>query len=388
MEQESFDVSAVRCEEYQPERVYAALRHTLDAVNGLAWLKPGMKVAVKANLVAACKKEAAATVHPTVLAQLTRILLEAGAGQVVIGDSPGGLFNEVNLRHVYDVTGMEEARQAGAVLNDDFKEKAGSFPEAAVLKSFHYTAWLDSADAVVDVCKLKSHGMMSFSGAAKNMFGAIPGTQKPEYHFRFPELERFTEMILDLDAYFRPVLCIADGVVGMEGNGPTQGKPKKIGVLAASASPHALDLVCAEILGMHPQEVPTLAAAQRRGLIPQSVKELHVDGDMDALRVTDFKTIAVRHDLTFRDAAGGWLIGELFSTVAGKVLSSRPEVAAKECIGCGRCANICPAKAITMQDRLPQIDREKCIRCFCCQEFCPKGAMKVHRTWLARLLSH
>ena len=387
MEREVFDVSAVRCADYRPERVYAALRQSLDAVDGLAWLKPGMKVAVKANLVAACKKEAAATVHPTVLAQLTRILLEAGAGQVVIGDSPGGLFNEVNLRHVYDVTGMEEARQAGAVLNDDFREKAGSFPEAAVLKSFHYTAWLDSADAVIDVCKLKSHGMMGFSGAAKNMFGVIPGTQKPEYHFRFPELEKFTEMLLDLDTFFHPVLCIADGVVGMEGNGPTQGKPKQIGVLAASASPHALDLVCAELLGMHPQEVPTLAAAQRRGLIPQTARELRVDGDMDALRVTDFKTIAVRHDLTFRDAAGGRLLGELFSRVVGKALSSRPEVTAKECIGCGKCAAICPAGAITMQDRLPQIDREKCIRCFCCQEFCPKGAMKVHRTWLAKLLT-
>lgn len=34
----------------------------------------------------------------------------------------------------------------------------------------------------------------------------------------------------------------------------------------------------------------------------------------------------------------------------------------------------------------PRIDRKKCIKCFCCQEFCPVGAMKVHRSPIARLL--
>ena len=194
-------------------------------------------------------------------------------------------------------------------------------------------------------------------------------------------------MLVDLDEYFKPVLNIADAVIGMEGNGPTQGKPKKIGALLASPSPHALDLVCAEVLGFQPKEIPTLVAAQERGLIPKDWKDLQVFGVPGDFYVSDFEKIDTRNDLNFSSAAGGGLAGKLFSKVAQRVLSSRPQVAAKECVGCAECARICPARAIAMKDKLPVIDRERCIRCFCCQEFCPKGAMKVKRTMLARILT-
>ena len=59
----------------------------------------------------------------------------------------------------------------------------------------------------------------------------------------------------------------------------------------------------------------------------------------------------------------------------------------EKCIGCGKCAGICPAQAITMNAGKPEIDRSACIRCFCCQEFCPKGAMRVGRTVIARILN-
>ena len=381
-----YDVSIVRCEDYRPEAVRQALEQALEPLGGLSWVRPGMCVALKANLVCAHKKEAASTTHPTVLAQLTRMLAERGA-RVILGDSPGGLFNEPTLKRVYDMTGMQEAVLAGAELNRDFGEENVSFPEAAAAKTFSCTAWLQKADAIINVCKLKSHGMMGMSAAAKNMFGAIPGTKKPEYHFRFPEMQDFANMIVDLDEYFKPVLHIADAVVGMEGNGPTQGKPRQIGALLASASPHALDLVCADILGFQPQEIPTLTAAQQRGLIPLRMEELRICGDPAAFRISDFEKTETRNDLNFSGAAGGGFAGKVFSEVARRVLSSRPQVVKKECVGCAECARICPAKAIEMKAKLPVIDRERCIRCFCCQEFCPKGAMKVKRTLLARILT-
>ncbi|HAC61136.1 MAG TPA: hypothetical protein DCF66_03080 [Lachnospiraceae bacterium] len=67
-------------------------------------------------------------------------------------------------------------------------------------------------------------------------------------------------------------------------------------------------------------------------------------------------------------------------------MQQMPKVHPSECIGCRKCFNVCPARAITMVKGKPKIDRKRCIRCFCCQEFCPRGAMKVHRTLLARLL--
>ena len=69
-----------------------------------------------------------------------------------------------------------------------------------------------------------------------------------------------------------------------------------------------------------------------------------------------------------------------------RLMRARPALAARECVGCGQCARVCPAHAIRMRAKLPRIDRRKCICCFCCQEFCPQGAMKVRRTFVARAL--
>ena len=249
----SFDTAVVPCADYG-EGVGAALTSALDAIGGLDFVKAGMTVAIKANLVTAAKPDTATTVHPRVLEELCRLLTDRGA-RVIIGDSPGGLYNEAILSHVYKVAGLTPLEREGVTLNRNFGEKDTAYPEGKVLHSFRYTAYLDEADVIVNVAKLKCHGMMGMSAAAKNMFGTVPGTLKPEYHFRFPDHADFANMILDLDEYFKPVLHLVDAVVGMEGNGPTGGDPRQIGALVASHSPHQADLVCARLIGLSPEEV-------------------------------------------------------------------------------------------------------------------------------------
>jgi ferredoxin len=171
----------------------------------------------------------------------------------------------------------------------------------------------------------------------------------------------------------------------MEGNGPTAGDPRHIGALIASRSPYHLDLVAADIIGMKKENVPTLEAAYARGLAPATAQEVDIIGDAAALYVPDYKKLLTHSSLEFKNFIGG-AAGPLLGTIAGKLLRTRPKVKAKECIGCGVCYNICPAKAIIIKNKIAIIDKKSCIRCFCCQEFCPKGAMKVHRTAIARLL--
>ena len=101
---------------------------------------------------------------------------------------------------------------------------------------------------------------------------------------------------------------------------------------------------------------------------------------LSSLVIKDFDHIAVRHSILFESR------GKLIGGVIRSLLNAKPKLLAKDCIGCGKCANICPAKAIVIQNKKAVIHRPDCIRCFCCQEFCPTGAMKVHRTWVARLL--
>jgi uncharacterized protein (DUF362 family)/Pyruvate/2-oxoacid:ferredoxin oxidoreductase delta subunit len=374
-------VSVVPLAEYSYDAARVALNQLLIPIGGLDFVKKGMHIVIKANLVSAMKPGEGATTHPILICALCDMLSERGA-RVTVGDSPGGLYNSAFVGRVYTVTGMRAVEEHGAELNRDFSELAATFPEGRVLHDFTYTGYLKDADAIINFCKLKSHGMMGMSCAAKNMFGAIPGVIKPEYHYRFPRYEDFADMIVDIDEYFKPVLSIADAVLGMEGNGPTAGTPRELGFLLASHSPHTLDMVAADMLGFKRQELPILDAAYRRGLVPENVGEVNIIGDIEALRVSDFERVVERRSLEF-SGNGKNPVKKLFSAVLGRILRTKPVLSPKMCVGCGICAGICPAKAITIKNKKAKINRKSCIRCFCCQEFCPKSALKVKRTLLA-----
>ena len=378
------EVSIVRCENYEKEVCDRALSEVLAPFGGLDWVKPGMRIAIKANLVSAMKPETAATTHPALLAALTRALVERGAS-VVVGDSPGNLYNAAVLNHVYSVTGLHAVEEAGGELNHNFEVKEAVFEQAYIARHFSYTAWLDEADAIISFCKLKSHGMMCLSAATKNLFGAVPGTMKPEYHFRYPEPLDFAGMIIDLNEYFKPTLYLVDAVLAMEGNGPTAGRPRQMGALLAGKDCHKLDMICSKLIGLDPMAVPTLKAAMNYGLISENAEDISVAGDVDSFVLSDFERIERGRGMQFETVLPGKL-GLLFGKIAKKALRSSPKLKKKECVGCGLCANVCPAKAITIQEKKAQVDYKACIRCFCCQEFCPKGAMKVHRPWPARVL--
>lgn len=374
-----YDVSVVPCPDYSQENAASALQSLLAPLGGLDWVKPGMRIAIKVNLVTMLKPETAAVTHPVLVAELCRMLSDKGA-QVVVGDSPGGPWSGAYLSAVYSITGMYAVEKAGAKLNRDFSQHEVSFPEAAMMKSFMYTSWLNEADTIIDFCKLKTHGLTAMSCAVKNMFGVIPGTRKPELHYLYPDVHDFSNMLVDLVEYTRPRLCIVDAVEAMEGNGPTQGTPRHVGALLASDSAGAADLACAHIIGLEAVDVPTLTAAADRGLCPRSHGELNISGDLESFVCPDFKTLPPRSArVTFTAPT---LISRFLETSFG----SSPKVMEGSCVVCSRCKEVCPAGAIDMEKSAARIDKKKCIRCFCCQEFCPKGAIVVHRPVLARVL--
>lgn len=376
-------VALVPLPAYTRAEARECLEAALSEIGALDKITAGMHIIIKANLVSAMKPERAATTHPVLIAALCDIITARGA-HVTIGDSPGGLYTQAFVERVYRAAGMNELVTDGVALNSDFSERTASFPEARVLKSFTYTAYLDGGDMIINFAKLKSHGMMGMSCAAKNLFGTIPGLIKPEYHYRFPRHEDFADMLLDLDEYFHPEISIVDAVVAMEGNGPTAGTPKPLGCILASHSPHTLDMVAAKLIGYESAEIPTVAAALRRGLVPESFAELDVRGDVEALASRDFQHVVERTSLKFT-GNGKSPLRRLFGAVAALVLKTRPKLSRGACVGCGVCADICPAKAIVIARGKAKIDRKKCIRCFCCQEFCPKSAMRVKRGLIASL---
>ena len=375
------DIAIVKCENYSNENVSISLNKLLELTGGLNWVTPGMKIIIKANLVTFMKPDSAGTTHPALLCELVKILCEKGA-EVIVGDSPGGLYTSAFVNKVYSVTGMNDVKKVGGKLNQNFEQKTAIFENGKVLKEFEYTSFLDEADVIINFCKLKTHGMMGMSAATKNLFGAIPGTLKPEYHFKYPNHSDFADMLIDLNEYFKPKLCIVDAVVGMEGNGPTMGKPRHIGALLASTNPYKLDLACAKIIGLTKDNVTTLEAAFKRNLVPANAEELSCNDDLNKYVINNYDNILVHRSLLFEDKSK--FIGRIIT----KAMQSVPTLEKNTCIGCKKCYEICPAKAITIKNDKPVIDRKKCISCFCCQEFCPKGAMKVKRPILAKILNN
>ena len=371
-------VSIAGCEDYEEASVETALDELFAPLGALDWVKPGMRIAIKANMVIARTPDKAATPHPVIARALTKRLVARGA-EVVLGDSPGGPFSRALLESYYRITKLNSITEAGGTLNYDFGETVVKVPQGKVIDEFFCCDFLLKADAIIDLCKLKTHGLMGFTGACKNMFGGVTGVHKAEYHYRFPEHGQFASMLVDICEFFKPTLSICDGVVAMEGNGPSMGDPRHMGVLLASFNPHALDLAASYIIGFNAQDIPTLSDAVSRGLIPEYAHDLTVYGDMDAFRVTDFKHQPLG-DIQIFGLKAQW-----FSDLAKALIVRRP-VADSNCIGCGKCMEACPARAIVMKEKRPKIDRKKCISCFCCGEFCPAGAMKVYEPPLARML--
>ena len=247
MKLNEYDVAISHCEDYGEENIKNAFNEVLPLIGGLDFIKPNMNVVIKANLVAPMGPNKAATTNPNILLELCKRIIEMGVS-VTIGDSPGGPFTKVYLNQVYKITGLKDLEEFGVKLNDNFNETKVDFNEALKCKQIPITEYLLKADAIINCCKLKSHGMMAISCGVKNLFGIIPGTTKQEFHFRYPDYNDFANMLIDLNLFLKPSLTIVDGVVAMEGNGPTAGVPKKVGLLIASKNQFKLDFICAHII--------------------------------------------------------------------------------------------------------------------------------------------
>ena len=372
-------VSITPCPGYDPEEVRTALTAALEPLGGLSFIQPGMRIGLKCNLIAPKNYHSAATTHPVILAELTRLIREQG-GEVVIGDSPGGPFSAGYLRSVYGPAGLSIAEEAGAKLNLDTRTEEADFPAGKILKKLTYTGWLADCDAVITCAKLKTHAMLGMTGATKNQFGIIPGLMKPEYHALYPDMQDFCDMLIDLNEFIKPRLAIIDGVVGMEGNGPTAGTARDIGCLIASDSVYHADVAMACIMGLEPGSMPLIHAAHLRGLAPEKLEELALCGEIAPFIKNDYGNIPI----------GGVAFGGKNDSVLMQLVRSflmrRPRVHPDLCVGCGLCAKNCPARAITMRD-VPKFNYKKCIRCFCCQEMCPREAITVKTTSLSKLMN-
>ncbi len=369
-------VAIARCEVYDPAVIRDRLRTYLPQVGVTRETVAGKRVAVKPNLLLAYAPEKAATTHPAVMEAVIRLLQEWEAASVIIAESPGGIYSEKTLSHIYGETGMKGvSERTGAPLNYDISYRPFSLNDGVTAKSVDMIAPIHEAEVLVNVCKLKTHALATMTGAAKNLFGVIPGINKFEMHARFKKPEDFFSMVLDLNVALdrrMTVFHICDAIVGMEGDGPSGGTPKEAGILLMSRNALNLDLAASAVMGFTGR-VPMLKTAAERGLCPDAP---------DALTVVGVPPTEVGcGDFQLPDAKKG----RRFDLIP-PFLQPRPVIDRNLCRGCGLCARSCPQKTIVMVKGKARIIASDCIKCYCCQELCTFKAVRIKKSIIYRLV--
>lgn len=356
------------------------IERAFDALQVWDKIRPGMRVVLKPNLVMSSKPEQAIITHPAFTAAVGKCVQKAG-GRVVIAESPGGPYTPAAMKAMFRATGYRDMAEAcGFALYTDCKSREVTLPQAKRCRELSVVEPFLDRDYLIDLPKLKTHSMVGFSGAVKNLFGTVPGLQKPELHCRFPEREPFSEMLCDLCHFLGPDLSLMDGIWAMEGNGPTGGQRRDLHVIAGSESPWALDVAAASLVGLEPEKIAMLREGHERGYGPLDLSELELVGDpMETLLAPDFlKAEASSTDFIDR-------LPKFLRPAAKKLATPYPRIDKKRCVGCGKCAESCPQHTITLRDGKAVIRYQNCIRCFCCHEMCPKHVVQIKRLGLLRL---
>jgi len=380
-------VAIVRCPDYQQERVTQAVDRALELLGGMAqFVQPGQKVLLKVNLLSASAPETAITTHPAVVEAVAKAVLSVG-GHPIIGDSPGASvrYTENGLRGVYRISGMAEvAARTGAELMLDTRSTEVPFPEGRLLKRIAVIQPALEADVIISLPKFKNHVLTTFTGATKNMFGVIPGTQKSLMHVKPRTLFNFAEALLDILQWSSPALTLMDGIIGMEGDGPSAGRPKQVGVVLASRDGVALDVVATQIAGIPAERVPLLKQSVSRGWWsgrPEDVPTL--GAPLDEVKLNDFVLPRPNRQPS---STGMPLLDRFAAPYLVNWLAVKPVPQRGRCTACGNCVRACPRQAIEIRNKLACVDYGRCIRCYCCHEMCPEKAIDLAQPWLAQLL--
>ncbi len=380
-------VSVVRCNDYELEKVSHAIHKSLSLLNGVDKLvRPGMKVLLKLNLLSSSQPpERAVNTHPVVVRALVNIFQKDFGCDVYIGDSSGSVKNASTF-NAFRITRINEiAEDTGArIVNFDKDEYIDVHNrDYEILEKFRIARTLRTVDFVVSVPKLKTHGLTQYTGAIKNMLGSIPGNGKKNVHLIAPKPTVFAKALVDIYHMVPPHLIIMDAIVGMEGNGPNAGHPKKVGLILASQDSVAMDAVASSIIGFEPMAIPTIRFAHQRGLGVGELDTINIVGEtISDVKVPDFQ----KPSSGAQDFAGKYLPDFLLSLMFDSTCSTFSTVNHSNCTRCYECVRNCPAGAMSKEDGKVIVDKKKCIGCFCCDEVCDFNAIEMKRSLLGRSL--
>lgn len=365
------------CVSYEEEKIKEQLKMGIQLLGGLSSIvKPEEKILLKPNLLKKSETEKAVITHPAVMGAFALLLQEAGCKYVKAGDSCGTGTTKKIMR----ASGMDQVLERHQVSIVDFdKGIRREYPQGKQAQEFMMAAQVEEADALINLCKMKTHQLERITGAVKNMYGCIYGFYKAKGHTQYPDAHSFARMLVDLNTYVKPRLHIMDGIVAMEGNGPGSGEPVPMNVILMSKDPVALDSVFCHLIHLDPRLVPTNDQGEKMGLgvwQPEKITLLLPEGEISMEEaVKRYGNPEFDVDRTVKKSDWWVWMAKFFH-----IFQKRPYIDKEKCIGCGICVDSCPVEGKALEFRgkkAPEYNYRKCIRCFCCQEMCPQKAIRV-----------
>jgi uncharacterized protein (DUF362 family) len=318
------------------------------------------RVLLKPNLLSGKPPEKAVNTHPLFVKAFAEILLDHSC-DVYIGDSPGYESTEKALNN----SGIMDIVKSNGLKVSSFKNKIiKKIDGISPYKEFVLGEDPAHYDTIINLPKLKTHAMMGMTLGVKNTFGFIHALEKARWHLRAGKDRMiFASILIDIHNIVRPSITVLDGILGMDGDGPSNGRARSLGVVAMSNNAFILDYCVEKLVGI-PSPLPVSIKAMDYDLIEDyevvnfgmpAIDSFRIPGTMD----TD------------------WALPKCVKGILRNLFVKKPKLKKGMCKGCNICMNVCPAGAISSPEKVPLFDYTKCIRCYCCQEMCPEGAIRV-----------
>ena len=361
------------CSSYNTNSLIAKINSGMELIGGWSsFVRPGMKVLLKVNLIGPKSSETAAVTHCEFVRAITKILKKMDC-TVWIGDSSGGAIAGIApTAQSFEVSGLNKvALEEGAEIKNFDRE---GVVECSIKADYGDKLYLAKpvfdADLVINLPKFKTHTAAIYTGALKNVFGFIPGLKKAEYHKLMPDPRNFGSMLVDIHENTKIALHIMDGITAMQGEGPTAGDVYNANKILISVDPLALDTVAANMIGLDIVDIPILNAARERKIGQWKLENIQVYGDYNSPpTLVDFK-LPKRFNSKKKQNYKA-----LIKVI--DFLKTRPKINLSSCKQCNMCVESCPVHAIDVDTK--KIDYSRCIECMCCHELCKYSAVELKK---------